>query len=169
MMLQLLSMSLRFGILPPRSWFLLARLNGDGANLTISFAGELLQNAEELIRMGLHPSVTISGYSKAINKVSPYLPTLCFNNSLVHWMNFQTCYSDFLFLPSILDELVEEGSEKMDVIRNKEQVISRMKSAVASKLFGRGDILCPLIADVINLLFFAYCLLVFYELFILIF
>lgn len=42
---------------------------GDGANLTISFAGELLQNAEELIRMGLHPSEIISGYTKAINKV----------------------------------------------------------------------------------------------------
>ena len=71
---------------------------GDGANLTISFAGELLQNAEELIRMGLHPSEIISGYTKAINKVSPYLRTLCFINSLVHWMNFQICYSDFLFL-----------------------------------------------------------------------
>lgn len=42
---------------------------GDGANLTISFAGELLQNAEELIRMGLHPSEIIIGYNKAINKV----------------------------------------------------------------------------------------------------
>ena len=42
---------------------------GDGANLTISFAGELLQNAEELIRMGLHPSEIIMGYTKAINKV----------------------------------------------------------------------------------------------------
>ena len=56
----------------------------------------------------------------------------------------------------------------MDV-RNKEQVISRMKSAVASKQFGQEDILCPLIADVVNLLFFTYCLLVFYELFVLIF
>ncbi|MCL7029621.1 hypothetical protein MKW94_004069, partial [Papaver nudicaule] len=36
---------------------------GDGANLTISFAGELLQKAEELIRKGLHPSVIISGYT----------------------------------------------------------------------------------------------------------
>jgi T-complex protein 1 subunit theta len=42
---------------------------GDGANLTISFAGELLSNAEELIRMGLHPSEIISGYTKAIKKV----------------------------------------------------------------------------------------------------
>lgn len=48
---------------------------GDGANLCISFAGELLQNAEELIRMGLHPSEIIIGYSKAINKVCTFSST----------------------------------------------------------------------------------------------
>ncbi|XP_058204781.1 T-complex protein 1 subunit theta-like [Rhododendron vialii] len=90
---------------------------GDGANLTVSFAGELLQNAEELIRMGLHPSEIIIGYTKAINKAI-----------------------------EILDELVEKGSEKMDV-RIKEEVIKRMKAAVASKQFGQEDILCSLIAD----------------------
>ncbi|XP_043718635.1 T-complex protein 1 subunit theta-like isoform X2 [Telopea speciosissima] len=90
---------------------------GDGANLTVSFAGELLQNAEELIRMGLHPSEIISGYTKAINKTV-----------------------------GILEELVEKGSETMDV-RNKDQVVSRMKAAVASKQFGLEDILCSLVAD----------------------
>ncbi|PKA63319.1 T-complex protein 1 subunit alpha [Apostasia shenzhenica] len=90
---------------------------GDGANLTISFAGELLQNAEELIRMGLHPSEIISGYTKAISKTI-----------------------------EILDELVEKGSESMDVC-NEDEVVSRMKSAVASKQFGLEDMLCPLIAD----------------------
>ncbi|KAL6897788.1 hypothetical protein ACP4OV_006747 [Aristida adscensionis] len=90
---------------------------GDGANLTISFAGELLEKAEELIRMGLHPSEIIIGYNKAINMVI-----------------------------SILDDLIEKGSENMDV-RNKEEVVLRMRSAVASKQFGQEDILCPLIAD----------------------
>ncbi|XP_064956963.1 T-complex protein 1 subunit theta-like [Musa acuminata AAA Group] len=90
---------------------------GDGANLTISFAGELLQNAEELIRMGLHPSEIISGYTKAINKTI-----------------------------EILDELLEKGSETMDV-RSKEEVVSRMKAAVASKQYGQEDLLCPIIAD----------------------
>ncbi|XP_031283341.1 T-complex protein 1 subunit theta [Pistacia vera] len=90
---------------------------GDGANLAISFAGEILQGAEELIRMGLHPSEIISGYNKAINKTI-----------------------------EVLDELVEKGSENMDV-RDKEQVVSRMKSAVASKQFGQEDILCSLVAD----------------------
>ncbi|KAL3754964.1 hypothetical protein ACJRO7_002101 [Eucalyptus globulus] len=90
---------------------------GDGANLTISFAGELLQNAEELIRMGLHPSEIISGYSKAINKTI-----------------------------EILRELVEPGSETMDV-RDKEQVVSRMRAAIASKQFGQEERLCSLVAD----------------------
>ncbi|XP_058724504.1 T-complex protein 1 subunit theta-like [Vicia villosa] len=90
---------------------------GDGANLTISFAGELLHGAEELIRMGLHPSEIISGYTKAINKTV-----------------------------EILDELVEEGSDNMDV-RDKEQVVSRMKAAVASKQFGQEDTICSLVAD----------------------
>lgn len=90
---------------------------GDGANLTISFAGELLQNAEELIRMGLHPSEIISGYKKAIDKTV-----------------------------ELLEESIEKGSENMDV-RNKDEVIYRMKAAVASKQFGQEDILCPLIAD----------------------
>ncbi|KAI3437083.1 CCT-theta [Psidium guajava] len=90
---------------------------GDGANLTISFAGELLQNAEELIRMGLHPSEIISGYIKAIDKTI-----------------------------EILGELVEAGSETMDV-RNKQQVVSRMRAAIASKQFGQEDRLCSLVAD----------------------
>ncbi|XP_050380708.1 T-complex protein 1 subunit theta [Argentina anserina] len=90
---------------------------GDGANLTISFAGELLSQAEELIRMGLHPSEIISGYTKSIKKAI-----------------------------EILDELVEEGSETMDV-RNKEEVVKRMKAPVASKQFGQEDILSSLVAD----------------------
>jgi hypothetical protein len=61
-------------------------------------------------------------------------------------------YSCFLLLKfqtvEILEELVEKGSENMDV-RNKDQVISRMKAAVASKQFGQEDILCSLVADVI--------------------
>ncbi|KAK4850383.1 hypothetical protein QYF36_006310 [Acer negundo] len=90
---------------------------GDGANLAISFAGEILQGAEELIRMGLHPSEIISGYTKAINKTI-----------------------------EILDDLVEKGSENMDV-RIKEEVVYRMKAAVASKQYGQEDILSSLIAD----------------------
>ena len=47
----------------------------------------------------------------------------------------------------VLNELVEKGSENMDV-RNKEEVISRMKAAVASKQFGQEDFISSLVADV---------------------
>merc|ERR1719461_2676008 len=38
---------------------------GDGSNLVVMFAGELMKKAEELIGMGLHPSQIVSGYKKA--------------------------------------------------------------------------------------------------------
>lgn len=37
---------------------------GDGTNFVISFAGELMQQAESLIKMGLHPSEILIGYEK---------------------------------------------------------------------------------------------------------
>lgn len=67
------------------------------------------------------------------------------------WL-MQFDYITFVYLlvfqaVEILDELVEKGTENMDV-RNKEEVISRMKAAVASKQFGQEDNLCRLIAEV---------------------
>lgn len=41
---------------------------GDGTNFVIVFAGELLQQAEYLMRMGLHPSEVIEGYRAASKK-----------------------------------------------------------------------------------------------------
>lgn len=42
---------------------------GDGVDSTVSFAGELVRKAKELIRMGLHPSEIICSYSKGIDEV----------------------------------------------------------------------------------------------------
>lgn len=39
---------------------------GDGTNFVIAFAGELLSQAENLIKMGLHPSQIITGYESAL-------------------------------------------------------------------------------------------------------
>lgn len=50
---------------------------GDGTNLTVSFAGGLLSNTEDLLRMGLHTSEIINGYKKAGDKlVKEMLPSL---------------------------------------------------------------------------------------------
>ena len=41
---------------------------GDATNFTVTFAGELLSHAENLIRMGLHPSQIVLGYEQASKK-----------------------------------------------------------------------------------------------------
>jgi len=38
---------------------------GDGTNLVLTFAGELLSQAESLLRLGVHPAEIIEGYAKA--------------------------------------------------------------------------------------------------------
>lgn len=49
---------------------------GDGTNLTVSFAGELLGQTEDLLRMGLHASEIVEGYKKAGERLLELLPAL---------------------------------------------------------------------------------------------
>jgi T-complex protein 1 subunit theta len=49
---------------------------GDATNLVVSFAGELLRQTQDLMRMGLHTSEVISGYTSAAQKLQELLPTL---------------------------------------------------------------------------------------------
>eukprot|EP00966_Prymnesium_polylepis_P309463 7150659-Prymnesium_polylepis.1 len=42
--------------------------SGDGTNFVVVFAGELLQQAEELLKSGLHCSEVIQGYQSALEK-----------------------------------------------------------------------------------------------------
>ncbi len=46
---------------------------GDGTNFVVTFAGELLNQAEGLLRMGLHPIQVVSGYEQALKKAVEYL------------------------------------------------------------------------------------------------
>jgi T-complex protein 1 subunit theta len=41
---------------------------GDGTNFVISIAGELLHQAEQLLKMGLHPSEILIGYEKGAKR-----------------------------------------------------------------------------------------------------
>jgi T-complex protein 1 subunit theta len=45
-------------------------------NFVITFAGELLDLAESLIKMGLHPSFIISGYEMACKRAIELLDTM---------------------------------------------------------------------------------------------
>ncbi|KAI9100425.1 chaperonin Cpn60/TCP-1 family [Phlyctochytrium arcticum] len=49
---------------------------GDGTNFILVFAGELLQKAEYLLKMGLHPSDIIEGYRAAITKALEILESI---------------------------------------------------------------------------------------------
>jgi len=49
---------------------------GDGTNLVIMFAGALLKEAEELLRMGLKPGEVAEGYELALEKALEILETL---------------------------------------------------------------------------------------------
>ena len=49
---------------------------GDGSNLVISLAGELLNQAEALLRIGVHPSEIVAGYKSAADKCAVELETM---------------------------------------------------------------------------------------------
>jgi T-complex protein 1 subunit theta len=49
---------------------------GDGTNFVLVFAGALLENAEELLRMGLSVTEVIEGYELALKKAHEILPDL---------------------------------------------------------------------------------------------
>ncbi|TPX41148.1 hypothetical protein SeMB42_g05711 [Synchytrium endobioticum] len=49
---------------------------GDGTNFVIVFAGELLQQAEHLLKMGLHPAEIIEGYDVAFKKALEILDAM---------------------------------------------------------------------------------------------
>lgn len=49
---------------------------GDGTNFTVTLVGELLSNAEKLLRMGLHISEIVTGFEKALKKTTLFLEEL---------------------------------------------------------------------------------------------
>jgi len=49
---------------------------GDGTNFVVTFGGELLSHARDLLRMGVHPSEIVAGYNKASEKAQELLKAL---------------------------------------------------------------------------------------------
>lgn len=90
---------------------------GDGTNFVLSFAGELLKQAEDLLRDGLHPVEIADGYARA-------------GSMALHMM----------------DDLVLAGTENIDV-RSVDDVCKRITGSMSSKLHGYEKTLAPLVAD----------------------
>jgi len=58
---------------------------GDGTNFVVTFAGELLHKAENLLRMGLHTSEIVAGYKQAYDKASSILDSMsCYRVEDIH-------------------------------------------------------------------------------------
>mmetsp|Transcript_10547 Transcript_10547/g.15651 ORF Transcript_10547/g.15651 Transcript_10547/m.15651 type:complete len:550 (-) Transcript_10547:1341-2990(-) len=91
---------------------------GDGTNLVVSFAGELLSQTEDLFRMGLHPSDAVAGFTKAGDKLmEEFLPPLA--------------------------ELITPMADG----RVKEELERVVKPVLAAKQLGSEDVLAPLVAE----------------------
>jgi len=90
---------------------------GDGSNFVIVFAGELLSQAEDLLRMGLHPSEVIRGYKTSLKISMEYM------QQLVIWkLNEKDLYSQVAIAKAI-------------------------HACVGSKQLANVELLAPLIAD----------------------
>ncbi len=55
---------------------------GDGTTTAVLLAGELLENAENLIEQGIHPTIVVSGYRKALEKAKTKLEKIGINVDL---------------------------------------------------------------------------------------
>jgi len=90
---------------------------GDGTNYVILFGSKLLENAENLLRMGLSPSEIIDGFNLALKKTLELLPTL-----------------------EIKANLSKEN------LRDSEPIVSKvLQTAIGSKLFGYHEFLGDLV------------------------
>jgi hypothetical protein len=67
---------------------------GDATNFVVVFAGELLVQAEYLLKMGLHPSEVIEGYDAAVKKTFEILQS----KLLLPLLSFVVSFPRFFFL-----------------------------------------------------------------------
>lgn len=92
---------------------------GDMTNTVVILAGELLQQAEALLRMGLHVNDVVTGYTAATEKA--------------------------------LELIIDLEAERITDVRDKAQAVRFIKSSIASKQFGREDVLASVIAEACQL------------------
>jgi T-complex protein 1 subunit theta len=90
---------------------------GDGTNFTVTFAGELLNKAADLLRNGLHPSEIIRGYNDAYAFT---IDTLCSRA-----------------IPS----------QQLKNLHDVAEVTAALRPTIASKLSGYEDLFAPIVAQ----------------------
>jgi T-complex protein 1 subunit theta len=110
---------------------------GDFTNLVLVIAGELLSQAESLLRSGLHTNDIITGYEKALVKAQTILESAHSCSALQS--HGVATHSWHLYYAGLT-------AWKVDDLRNEEQAAKAIKTSIASKQHGFEDVLAPVIA-----------------------
>lgn len=105
---------------------------GDGTGFVIVFAGELLEQAQELIRQGLHPSEIIQGKTSS--------PSIIF----IVYDFLQGYQKGFEKALQVLETLVITSIPNL---REKNAVCEALRSCIASKQYGLEDLIASLVAE----------------------
>jgi T-complex protein 1 subunit theta len=126
---------------------------GDGTNMVIVLAGELLKKAEELLRMGLKTSDITQGYEKAQTYALKVLEGELFSRSFFHRV-FQGLFNMRRFRAHFLHILIDAVSIDLEVDRLKElrsqtELCKALRTVVASKQSGTEDLLASLVAEAV--------------------
>lgn len=136
---------------------------GDASNLVSIIAGELLQKAEHLLRMGLHPSDIVQGYEVASAKALEILEGMAqvfdlqLHGRLIcifFWVDpkpslqfrqeagIDPDFSSLLFFP-----LLELSVEQIKNVQTKEDLFKAVRSSIAAKQYGNEDMLTDLVCE----------------------
>jgi T-complex protein 1 subunit theta len=126
---------------------------GDGTNMVIVLAGELLKKAEELLRMGLKTSDITQGYEKAQNYALKVLEGELFGRSfsyrvfqgLSNMPHFRAHFVQLLTDVVLIDLEVDRLKE----LHSQEELCKALRTVVASKQSGTEDLLASLVAEAV--------------------
>lgn len=90
---------------------------GDGTNYVVIVAGALLEQAEYLLKMGLHPAEVMEGFDIAAKKALEFL------------------------------EEIANATERVTDVRNPDQIRKCIRSALSAKQYGYEDLLTKLVTQ----------------------
>lgn len=110
---------------------------GDGTNLVMILAGEMLKKAEELLRMGLKTSDIVGGYDKGMKFA---LKTL---------EGTYDALGGAYYAQRLIDESTDLEVDRLTDIRSKSDLVKALKTTIASKQSGSEDTLASLVAEAV--------------------
>lgn len=115
---------------------------GDASNLVSIIAGELLQKAEHLLRMGLHPSDIVQGYEVASAKALEILEGTRHDILTI----YRICCLELRFLTCDVS-YIELSVEEIKSVQTKEDLFKAVRSSIAAKQYGNEDMLTDLVCE----------------------